>query len=35
MDLEWPRTSAILEQVARFYDEIDKSRDDDAERINW
>jgi transcriptional regulator with XRE-family HTH domain len=35
MDLEWPRTSAILEQVARFYDGIGKSKDDDTERRNW
>jgi hypothetical protein len=35
MDLEWPRTSAILEQVARFYDGIGRSRDDDTERGNW
>ena len=35
MDLEWPRTSAILEQVARFYDGIGKLRDDDTERRNW
>lgn len=35
MELEWPRTSAILEQVARFYDGIGRSMDDDTERRNW
>jgi hypothetical protein len=35
MELEWPRTSAILEQVARFYDGFGRSMDDDTERRNW
>jgi hypothetical protein len=35
MDFEWPRTAAILEQVARWFDAIGRSRDEDTERRNW
>jgi hypothetical protein len=35
VELEWPRTSAILEEVARFYESYGRSIDDDNERRNW
>jgi hypothetical protein len=35
MELEWPRTSAILEQVARIYESHGRSMDEDTERRNW
>ncbi|OYX76163.1 MAG: hypothetical protein B7Y77_02655, partial [Bradyrhizobium sp. 35-63-5] len=35
MELEWPRTSAILEQVARMYENHGRAMDDDSERRNW
>jgi hypothetical protein len=35
MELEWPRTSAILEQVARSYESHGRFMDDDTERRNW
>ena len=33
--LEWPRTSATLERIARSYEEDARSQDEDAERIDW
>jgi hypothetical protein len=35
MELEWPRTSAILEQVARSYESHGQSMDAETERRNW
>lgn len=33
--LEWPRTSAVLERIARNYEQDAKWHDDDAERMDW
>ena len=33
--LEWPRTSALLEQIAKSYEHEGSSYDDDAERRDW
>ncbi|MFN4281587.1 MAG: helix-turn-helix domain-containing protein [Alphaproteobacteria bacterium] len=33
--LEWPRTSAVLERIARDYDEDARWHDEDAERSEW
>ena len=33
--LDWPRTSGILENLAKDYDRQAKAHDDDAERIDW
>lgn len=33
--LEWPRTSATLERIARSYEEDARWHDDDAERLDW
>jgi hypothetical protein len=35
MELEWPRTSAIAEQVARIYESHGQSMDAETERRNW
>lgn len=35
MALEWPRTSAVLERIARSYEEDARWHDDDAERRDW
>ena len=35
MELEWPRTSAILDQVALTYENLGRAMDDQAERRNW
>jgi uncharacterized membrane-anchored protein YhcB (DUF1043 family) len=32
---DWPRTSGILENLARDYDRQAKAHDDDAERMDW
>lgn len=32
---DWPRTSGILENLAKDYDRQAKSHDDDAERMDW
>lgn len=32
---EWPRTSGILENLAKNYDHQAKAHDDDAERLEW
>ncbi|AUW47192.1 hypothetical protein CUJ84_pRLN3000054 (plasmid) [Rhizobium leguminosarum] len=33
--LEWPRTSAILENIAKSYEQDARLHDDDAERLDW
>ena len=33
--LEWPRTSAVLEQIAKSYEEEGNRHDEDAERRDW
>jgi transcriptional regulator with XRE-family HTH domain len=33
--LEWPRTSAVLERIARSYEEDARRHDEDAERWEW
>ena len=33
--LEWPRTSAVLERIARGYEEDARWHDEDAERRDW
>src|SRR5262249_55443271 len=33
--LEWPRTSAVLEQVAKSYEHQGETHDDDADRGQW
>ncbi len=33
--LKWPRTSTVLEQIARSYEEEGKWHDEDAEKIQW
>ncbi|WP_244425787.1 helix-turn-helix domain-containing protein [Rhizobium etli] len=33
--LEWPRTSAILENIAKGYEQDARWHDDDAERLDW
>ena len=33
--LEWPRTSAMLEQIAKSYEEEGIRHDEDAERRDW
>ena len=33
--LEWPRTSAVLEQIAKSYEHESVAHDDDAERRDW
>ncbi len=33
--LEWPRTSAVLERMAKDYEEEGRRHDDDAERNQW
>jgi transcriptional regulator with XRE-family HTH domain len=33
--LEWPRTSALLEQIARSYEEAGQQHDQRAERTDW
>ena len=33
--LEWPRTSALLEQIARSYEEQGRQHDQRAERTDW
>ena len=33
--LEWPRTSAMLEQIAKSYEHEGGWHDDDAERRDW
>ena len=33
--LEWPRTSATLERIARSYEEDARWHDEDAERLDW
>jgi transcriptional regulator with XRE-family HTH domain len=32
---DWPRTSGILENLAKNYDQQAKAHDDDAERLDW
>jgi len=32
---DWPRTSAILENLAKSYDHKAKVHDEDAERLDW
>ena len=32
---DWPRTSAILENLAKSYEHEAKVHDDDAERLDW
>jgi transcriptional regulator with XRE-family HTH domain len=34
-ELEWPRTSALLEQIARSYEEEGQRHDQGAERTDW
>lgn len=34
-ELEWPRTSALLEQIARSYEEEGQRHDQRAERTDW
>jgi transcriptional regulator with XRE-family HTH domain len=34
-ELEWPRTSALLEQIARSYEEEGQQHDQRAERTDW
>ncbi len=34
-EVEWPRTSAMLERIARGFEEAAKRHDDDAERTDW
>ncbi|WP_245449731.1 XRE family transcriptional regulator [Rhizobium leguminosarum] len=33
--LEWPRTSAILQNIAKSYEQDARWHDDDAERLDW
>jgi uncharacterized membrane-anchored protein YhcB (DUF1043 family) len=33
--LDWPRTSGILENLAKNYDHQAKAHDEDAERVDW
>jgi hypothetical protein len=33
--LEWPRTSAVLEKIAKSYEEEGIRHDEDAERRDW
>ena len=33
--LDWPRTSAVLERIARGYEDDARWHDDDAERLDW
>lgn len=33
--LEWPRTSATLECIARSYEEDARWHDENAERLDW
>jgi hypothetical protein len=33
--LEWPRTSAVLESLAKGYDHDAQEHDEDAERLDW
>ena len=33
--LEWPRTSAVLEQIAKSYEAEGARQDEDAERRDW
>jgi transcriptional regulator with XRE-family HTH domain len=33
--LEWPRTSAVLENLAKSYDHDAQEHDEDAERLDW
>ena len=33
--LEWPRTSAVLEQIAKSYEAEGTRQDEDAERREW
>ena len=33
--LEWPRTSAVLEQIAESYENEGVQHDEDAERRDW
>jgi hypothetical protein len=33
--LEWPRTSALLEQIAKSYEWEGNRQDEDAERRDW
>ena len=35
MELEWPRTAALLEQIARSYEEEGQRHDQRAERTDW
>jgi hypothetical protein len=32
---DWPRTSGILENLAKNYDHQAKAHDEDAERLDW
>jgi hypothetical protein len=34
-ELQWPRTSALLEQIAKSYEHEASSHDEDAERYQW